>query len=63
MNDERKPLKLSEFSGNRDDRGLICKECRCRDFRVLHTRRADGYILQGASAVIAARWSDSRRIW
>jgi uncharacterized Zn finger protein len=37
--DDRKPLRLSTLSGDRDERGLICKDCGCRDFRVLHTRR------------------------
>jgi hypothetical protein len=38
MNDERTPLKLSELSGDRDERGLICKKCGCRDLRVIYTR-------------------------
>ena len=38
MSDERTPLKLGELSGDRDERGLICKNCGCRHFNVLHTR-------------------------
>jgi uncharacterized Zn finger protein len=39
MSDEKQAIKMSEVCGDRDERGLMCKNCGCRDFRVLHTRR------------------------
>ena len=36
------PLKLSELSGDRDERGLICRKCGCRDLRVIYTRERIG---------------------
>jgi hypothetical protein len=38
MSDEKAPVKMSEACADRDERGLICKNCGCRDFRVKHTR-------------------------
>jgi hypothetical protein len=38
MSDEKTAIRMSELSGDRDERGLICKKCGCRDFRVKHTR-------------------------
>jgi hypothetical protein len=46
MSDERTPLKLSELSGDRDERGLICKKCGCRHFNVKHTRPAPSSIMR-----------------
>lgn len=43
----RKPRKtLAEMAAGDGDRGLICYQCGCRDFRVKETRKQDGYILR-----------------
>jgi hypothetical protein len=62
--DDRKPLKLSELAGDRDERGLICKKCGCRHFNVKHTRRGDGYILRERKCRNCGRvvWTNEK-IW
>jgi DNA-directed RNA polymerase subunit RPC12/RpoP len=43
MTDEKKPIAMSEVSSDKDERGLVCRKCGCRDFRVDTTRDvADG---------------------
>ena len=33
-------------SKNRDELGLLCKRCGCRDLRVSETRKGPGYIVR-----------------
>ena len=35
---EREPIRLSDLQ-NTNGKGLVCRKCGCRHFRVLHTRR------------------------
>jgi hypothetical protein len=42
--EERKPIKMSELCGDKDERGLVCRKCGCRDLRVDATRDGIGEI-------------------
>jgi len=43
MDDDRIPVRLSKLQ--HDDKGLVCRKCGCRHFRVIYTRpQADGRI-------------------
>ncbi len=38
------PEVLAAMQGHKSDEGLSCRECGCRDFRVIETRQENGYI-------------------
>ena len=42
---DKEPIRLSDLQ-NKDDKGLACRDCGCRDFRTPHTRRMSGGIMR-----------------
>ncbi len=46
MSDEKKPISMIEGVGDRDERGLKCRDCGCRHFNVVHTRPAPDSLMR-----------------